>query len=142
MHPAWRRCFSVTNAQFSPLVCRLVNGRVTLAHRRLWPAVVRVADRFPQARLAKIVETHTRAGHHRVEETPFPAWVPQPVRTAASALGWLDGDQVVRPWHGARFCLADGRPCSGPAETPVATYPVREEGRGVFIRVVADSPTP
>ena len=58
------------------------------------------------------------------------------------ALGWLDGDQVVCPWHGARFCLADGRPCSGPAETPVATYPVREEGRGVFIRVVADSPTP
>ena len=27
---------------------RLVNGKVTLVHRRLWPALVRVADRFSQ----------------------------------------------------------------------------------------------
>ena len=51
------------------------------------------------------------------------------------ALGWLEGDRVVCPWHGARFRLADGHPCAGPAERPVATYPVREEGGGVFVQV-------
>ena len=51
------------------------------------------------------------------------------------ALGWIEGDRVVCPWHGARFGLADGLPCSGPADRPVATYPVREEGGGVFVQV-------
>ncbi len=51
------------------------------------------------------------------------------------ALGWLEGDRVVCPWHGARFRLADGHPCAGPAERPVATFPVREEGSGVFVQV-------
>ena len=53
------------------------------------------------------------------------------------ALGWIEGDRVVCPWHGARFDLADGRPCSGPADRPVATYSVREEGGGVFVQVSA-----
>ena len=30
------------------IATRLVNGKVTLIHRRLWPALVRVADRFPK----------------------------------------------------------------------------------------------
>ena len=51
------------------------------------------------------------------------------------ALGWIEGDRVVCPWHGARFRLADGHPCAGPADRPVATYPVREEGGGVFVQV-------
>ena len=29
------------------LVCRLVNGKVTFVHRRLWPALVRAAAHFP-----------------------------------------------------------------------------------------------
>ena len=55
---------------------RLVNGRVTLVHRRVWPALVRVADRFPPDRLAAIREEHTSSGAHRVQEQPFPEWVP------------------------------------------------------------------
>ena len=51
------------------------------------------------------------------------------------ALGWIEGHRVVCPWHGARFGLADGQPCSGPADRPVATYPVREQGGGVFVQV-------
>ncbi|MCY3845897.1 MAG: non-heme iron oxygenase ferredoxin subunit [Acidobacteria bacterium] len=51
------------------------------------------------------------------------------------ALGWIEGDRVVCPWHGARFGLADGLPCSGPADRPVATYAVREEGGGVFVQL-------
>ena len=51
------------------------------------------------------------------------------------ALGWIEGDRVVCPWHGARFRLADGHPCAGPADRPVATHSVREEGGGVFVQV-------
>ena len=51
------------------------------------------------------------------------------------ALGRIEQGQVVCPWHGARFALADGRPCGGPADRPVVTYAVRQEGRGVFVRV-------
>ena len=50
-------------------------------------------------------------------------------------LGRIEQGQVVCPWHGARFALADGRPCGGPADRPVVTYAVRQEGRGVFVRV-------
>ncbi len=80
-------------------VCRLVGGKVTLVHRRLWPALVRLADRLPKERLASIREIHTKSGKHVVEEIPFPEWVPPEVMeeaqgleedAAASALGeWL-----------------------------------------------------
>ena len=30
------------------IATRLVNGKITLIHRRLWPALVRVANRFPR----------------------------------------------------------------------------------------------
>lgn len=51
------------------------------------------------------------------------------------ALGRIEQGRVVCPWHGARFALADGRSCGGPADRPVVTYAVRQEGRGVFVRV-------
>ena len=54
---------------------RLVNGKVTLVHRRLWPALVRVAGHFRPERIASIAEEHTAAGTHVKIETPFPEWV-------------------------------------------------------------------
>jgi hypothetical protein len=42
----------------------------------VWPALVRIADRFPPGRLAAIREEHTSTGAHRVREQPFPDWVP------------------------------------------------------------------
>jgi hypothetical protein len=65
---------------------RLVNGKVTLVHRRLWPALVRVADRFPADRLAAIAEEHTASGAHRVTAQPFPDWVPSDARRAGAEL--------------------------------------------------------
>lgn len=58
------------------LVCRLVNGKVTLIHRRLWPALVRLAKRFPARRIAQVHEEHTSSGRHITREVPFPDWVP------------------------------------------------------------------
>jgi len=68
------------------LVCRLVGGKVTYVHRRLWPALVRLAGRFDADRLAAIQEVHTPSGKHEVHTTAYPDWVPEDVRRAAAAL--------------------------------------------------------
>ena len=68
------------------LVCRLVSGKVTYVHRRLWPALVRLAPRFGADRLAMIEEVHTPSGRHEVKITTFPEWVPKEVAQAAAKL--------------------------------------------------------
>ncbi len=78
------------------LVCRLVDGKITFVHRRLWPALVRVAKSLPAERIAAISEIHTPSGKHKVVVKPFSRWVPAAVReqgrarderAAATALG-------------------------------------------------------
>lgn len=88
-HPASHAIFEALNTLAeSPDVVRtrLVNGKVTLIHRRLWPALVRVAERLPAESLAAIQEEHTASGAHRVREQAFPVWVPPKVRQAAESL--------------------------------------------------------
>jgi hypothetical protein len=68
------------------LVCRLVDGKVTYVHRRLWPALVRLAGQFDLDRLAAIREIHTASGKHKVEATAYPRWVPSDVKAAAAKL--------------------------------------------------------
>jgi hypothetical protein len=68
------------------IATRLVNGRITLIHRRLWPALVRVADRFPAERLCAVDEVHTASGAHRTIEVPFPDWIPAEDHAAAALL--------------------------------------------------------
>ena len=88
-HTSGHEIFAVlTRVLSSPdvIATRLVNGKITLIHRRLWPALVRVADRFPGDRLAAVDEEHTALGAHRTTEIPFPEWVPVEDITAASLL--------------------------------------------------------
>jgi len=47
--------------------------RITLIHRRLWPALVGVADHLPAERLAAVDEVDTPAGAHRTIEAPLPS---------------------------------------------------------------------
>jgi hypothetical protein len=68
------------------LVCRLLGGKITLVHRRLWPALVRAADTFAPQRIARVREEHTASGRHVVQETPFPQWVPVDVLQQSQAL--------------------------------------------------------
>ncbi|HUL65261.1 MAG TPA: hypothetical protein VLW55_11660 [Burkholderiaceae bacterium] len=69
------------------LVCRLVDGKITLVHRRVWPALVRLAARFPRERLAQVREEHTASGRHETTTVPFPRWVPDAVKSEAMAMG-------------------------------------------------------
>ena len=84
-------------------VCRLVEGKVTLVHRRLWPAVVRLADRLPKDRLAAVREIHTTSGKHVVEEIPFPDWVPPEVMEDAQRLAEDAAAAAVGEWLRAYY---------------------------------------
>jgi hypothetical protein len=95
-HPASQRIFELTRVvRDSPdlLVCRVVAGKVTYVHRRLWAALVRAAKRFPKERLAQVREVHTATGRHVVKEVAFPKWVP--ADTSAEARR-LSEDEAVR----------------------------------------------
>ena len=103
-HPQGHAIFNVLGAlDDSPDVVRLrlVNGKVTLVHRRLWPALARLADRFAPKQLAALHEEHTASGAHRVIEEPFPAWIPDDVAGAAAQLSEADALAQLPP------CLQD-----------------------------------
>ncbi len=100
-HPRGREIFAVTRAMRGSedvLVCRLVDGKITFVHRRLWPALVRAAGRFPADRLSRVREVHTASGHHRIEEVQFPDWVPPDVATSARALSENDAVALLGAW--------------------------------------------
>jgi hypothetical protein len=67
---------------------KLIAGKVTFVHRRLWPALVRLGDdgAIAKARLAEIRQVHTATGKHANAITPFPDWVDAATRRAASRL--------------------------------------------------------
>ena len=68
------------------LVCRLVDGKITYVHRRLWAPLVRLAKRFPRKRLAQVYEIHTASGRHVTKEVAFPTWVPGDISAEAARL--------------------------------------------------------
>jgi hypothetical protein len=100
-HPRNREIFTLTRAVRAAtevLTCRLVDGRISFVHERLWPALACVADRFAHARLARLREVHTARGTHHVEETPFPQWLPVHVAAAAGRLGEAEACAILAQW--------------------------------------------
>jgi len=99
-HPKGQEIFLAADAvSDSPdvLVCKLVDGKITFVHRRLWPALVRLAGRFPRARLAKVWNEHTATGAHRSRRMAFPRWVPAEVAGEAERLPLGVAEQQLRP---------------------------------------------
>jgi len=83
-HPKGKLIFALTRAlRDSPdvLTCRLVDGKVTYVHRRVWPPLVKLADEFDQSGLGAIREEHSPDGKHVMRVTEFPEWVPADVLT-------------------------------------------------------------
>lgn len=100
-HPRSRQIYAVTRAiRDCPdvLVCRLVGGKITYVHRRLWPALVRVSKRFPAANLAQIHEVHTASGRHVNQEIQFPDWVPEAVAAQALTLDEQGATSLLGSW--------------------------------------------
>lgn len=100
-HPKSHRIFSIFQSVADSrdvLVCRLVNGKVTFIHRRLWPALVRLAKRFPPDRISQVHEEHTASGRHAVREVPFPDWVPLEVARRAKGMSEQEALESLGPW--------------------------------------------
>jgi hypothetical protein len=100
-HPKGRHIFKVLGVVAgSPEVlrCRLVDAKVTYVHRRVWPALVRLAPRIGERRLDRHDEEHTDSGRHRTVVTPFPDWVPREVHTAAKRLGADEARAILAPF--------------------------------------------
>jgi hypothetical protein len=94
-HPRGHDIYAAINVvRDSPdvVATRLIKGKVTLIHRRLWPPLVRVASRFEPERLAALHEEHLPSGRHRTTTTPFPDWVPAAVVEAAKTLTEAQAD--------------------------------------------------
>jgi len=100
-HPKAHQIFAVLQGAVESrdvLVCRLVGGKVSLVHRRLWPALVRVAGRFPKNHLAQVREEHTASGRHVNREVPFPKWVPLEVTELARTMSEEQALGALGPW--------------------------------------------
>jgi hypothetical protein len=80
------------------LCFRLVEGKVTFVHRRLWPALVRLAPKLGKERLSAIKQEHTDSGAHRNIVTPFPKWVPPEVKKAAQMLSEDEAQEQLGAW--------------------------------------------
>jgi hypothetical protein len=98
-HPQGKEIYRLAEAVVDSgevLTCRLVDGKVTYVHRRLWPALVKLADRFPPAALARVWSEHTASGAHERRVEAYPAWVPAEDRRRASALSEEDAEHALR----------------------------------------------
>jgi hypothetical protein len=101
-HPKGHAIFRAAEAvSDSPdvLVCKLIEGKVTFVHRRLWPALVRLASWFPRAQLAKVWNEHTATGEHRSRRISFPEWVPAEVARQANRLSLTRAHEMLPIAH-------------------------------------------
>jgi hypothetical protein len=88
-HPKGQEIFRLSEAVIDSgqvLVCKLVDGKVTFVHRRLWPALVRLSPRFKRAELARVWSEHTSSGAHVQKRVAYPKWVPPDVLRQAESL--------------------------------------------------------
>jgi hypothetical protein len=108
-HAKGREIFRLTRAvrdSSDVLVCRLVRGKVTYVHRRLWPALVRLAPEFGRGAVAALREVHTPSGRHALRVVPFPQWVPPEVKRQARRLSEAQATRALgRAQPNKRFKL-------------------------------------
>ena len=54
--------------------------------------------------------------------------------------GWLEGDEIICPLHGARFSVKTGEALTSPAEEDLTCFAVKIEGDNVLIGVPEPGP--
>ena len=82
---------------------KLVDGKVTFAHRKIWPALVRLGREGVIAveQLSSVQQEHMPTGEHRNIVTPFPEWVDDGTAAAAEKLA-ADKARAQLAWIDAR----------------------------------------
>lgn len=83
------------------LCFKLIDGKNTFVHRRLWPALVRLADALGKEKLTAVKQEHTASGAHRNVSMAFPKWVPAEVKEQASRLSETEARGALGPWTDA-----------------------------------------
>ncbi len=81
----------------------------------------------------RLLICHTASGFHAVDDTCTHDDGPL-------ADGWLDGEAIECPRHGAKFDVATGRVLCLPAAVPITAYHVRVEGDNVQVDVSVPVP--
>ncbi len=82
---------------------KLVDGKVTLVHRRVWPALARLAGAgvLSAEQVASLQQEHLPTGEHRNIVTPFPDWVDDATARAADALTSEQARAQLGAWTAA-----------------------------------------
>jgi len=97
-HPKGNQIYMLLNdVSDSPDVmrCRLVDGKITLVHRRLWPALVKMASAFDSDRLSAVREEHTATGAHRMTTVKFLDWVSDDVHADAKCISVAEAEEQL-----------------------------------------------
>jgi len=130
-HPKGHEIFALTRVirgSHDVLVCRAVSGKITYVHRRLWPALVRLASRLGPERLASLHEVHTLRGRHELHEIPYPRWVPVETREAGRRLSEAEALQILGEWA-ARGPSKRRAPAARQTRRPVRPRRIGRSGR-------------
>jgi hypothetical protein len=101
-HPKRQEIFLLTRAVRASediLVCRVVRGKITYVHRRLWPALVRLAKQLDGTRLGRIREIHAPRGEHDVQTIPYPRRVPAEVKFLARNMSDKQAISSLGEWY-------------------------------------------
>ena len=108
-HPKSQEIYRVLvklDADEDVVTTRLVDGKLTMVHKRLWPALAALmkAGRLDAKRLTRVESEHTEKGSHENRETPVAKWMPQmelpDPQEAVRQLGNL-ADELLKRGDGA-----------------------------------------
>lgn len=85
-HPAGKQIFRALSAiddDDDVVTCRLVAGKLTYVHRRLWPALrtLATAKLLSSRQLDRVQQEHLPSGKHINRVTPYPKWLPKDLKT-------------------------------------------------------------
>lgn len=108
-HPRGRdifRAFGQVDDSGQVLICRLIDGKRTFVHRRLWPALLRLQPgTFPP--LDRVSEEHTPSGKHVSHTAPWPSWLPAEAVAEAQRLSEEQARAALG--DGAKFLAQAGK---------------------------------
>jgi hypothetical protein len=120
-HPQGQRIFRTLEGVYDSgevAACRLVGGKLTLVHARLWPALLALFPKRTDARLDRVTQEHTASGAHRNIVEQWPGWLPRDVREPARKLDADTARAALGPLA-ALLTPSSGRPSrAGTAKRP------------------------